>query len=273
MLYADPTAATFAQFHNALRKAAAGGELTYRLRYRQGENSKTEALPVNGYGVELALKRTDYIVIDDREAGEDSSQKPLSSGVNLDEEEEQLADLQPLSTSELASLGLKAATFILQNETPLEALVKLTQDFPKFSTSIAAHEVSKEFEAEHELNRGQRVPGGISFLWMNGLQLIDRQIEPFTLVDMVRRERKLIDGVRELGFTGKQAVSLLGHQEIATAKAEQMSPRYDWTDRQEGDNVIIWLNDLENDERYSVFPKTVMSVRETRILAIAFANL
>lgn len=103
-------------------------------------------------------------------------------------------------------------------------------------------------------------PAGYSILWMNGVQLIERQIEPFALVEMVRRERRLINGVRELGFNGKQAVSLLGHKEIASSKAEDANPRYDWTDRQEGDNAILWLNDLEDEDRYPDFPTTLTAL-------------
>lgn len=158
MLYADPTSPNFGRYHNALRKASGQGILTYRLRYRRAKDSQDVPLPVNGYGVQLALKRTDYIVIDDRDAGESSSQKPLSADVDLDNDDESIADLKPLSTTELTSLGMKAASFILQNENPFETLVKLTQDFPKFSSSIAGHDTSEDFTAEHDVNRAQRIP-------------------------------------------------------------------------------------------------------------------
>lgn len=216
-------------------------------------------MPVSGYGVQLALKRTDYIVIDDREAGKDHDTKQASGDLHLDQDEE-VADLKPLSTSEVASLGMKAASFILQSENPFETLVKLTQDFPKFSTSVAAHEISEDFAQEQQHNKASMVPAGINFLWMNGVQLIERQVEPFALVEMIRRERKLIDGVRNLGFNGKQAVSLLGHEKIASAKSEDDSIRYDWTDKLEEGRVLIWLNDLENDKQYEAYPKSIMAV-------------
>lgn len=214
---------------------------------------------MSGYGVELALKRTDYIVIDDREADQDSQQKPIVEDVVLDGEEE-VTDLKPLSTTELSSLGLKAASFILKSENPLEALVKATQDFPKFSASIATHEVSEGFAKEQQANVAAGIPGGIGYLWMNGVRLIERQIEPFQLVEMIRRERKLINGVRDLGFNGKQAISLLGHPKIAGAKSGDEPMRFDWTDRSEEGKVLVWLNDLENDERYESFPKDLTSV-------------
>ncbi|KAM5363345.1 hypothetical protein ACJZ2D_012086 [Fusarium nematophilum] len=259
VLYADPTSPSFGPFHEALSKAAKHGDLSYRLRYRRSGNAPDGPLPVSGYGVELALKRTDYIVIDDREAGQSSEQKPLAADVVLDEEEE-VADLKPLSTSELASLGLKTASFILKSENPFETLVKSTQDFPRFSTSIAAHEISKEFTEEQQKNVAAGVPSGINFLWMNGVQLIERQIDPFTLVEMIRRERKLIDGVRDLGFNGQQAISLLGHSKIASAKGDDEPARFDWTDRPEEGKVLIWLNDLEKDARYQKFPKELTAL-------------
>lgn len=259
VLYADPTSKGFGEFHKTLTEAAHRGKLRYKLRYRRNTPAPVEPLPVSGYGVELALKRTDYIVIDDREASQDASQQPLAADAVLDEQEE-IADLKPLSTSELSELGLKAASFIVQNEQPFDTLIKLTQDLPKFSSAIASHEVSQSFLTEHAKNREIAAPGGINYLWMNGVQLIERQIEPFTLVEMIRRERKLLSGVRNLGFSGKQAVSLLGHREVATAKAQDELPRFDWTDREEEGRVIIWLNDLESDERYATYPNSLKTV-------------
>ena len=236
-------------------------KLKYRLRYRRPREPPLDSrLPISGYGVELALKKTDYIVIDDRQPSfEEANQATLNSDDTLAVDED-VADLRPLSKSELSSIGVKAASFIKQSDRPFDALVKLTQDFPRFSSSIARHNVSKEFAAEYEENRTNMVRSGVSHLWMNGARLIDRQIEPFALVEMLRRERKLINGVRELGFTGKQAVSLLGHSAIASAKEDDQALRYDWTDRLENGRVIIWLNDLENDERYESYPTDISSL-------------
>ncbi|XEU95809.1 hypothetical protein FSHL1_001094 [Fusarium sambucinum] len=253
VLYADPTHASFGPFHDTLSQAARQGGLSYRLRYRRSPGASNSSLPVSGYGVKLDLKRTDYIVIDDRESGPETPKKSIMPDVDLDTDEE-VADLKPLSSSELASLGLKTASFILKSDSPLDALVKSTQDFPKFSASIASHEITQGLVEEQEKNVAAGVPSGINFLWMNGVQLIERQIEPFTLIEMIRRERKLIDGVRELGFDGQQAVSLLGHSEIASSKADDEPPRFDWTDRLEDGKAVMWLNDLEKDARYQKFP-------------------
>src|SRR5262249_7800553 len=138
VLYADITEPSFAQFHKNMAKAARTGKSSYILRHRRNTIAKLDPLPVSGYGVELALKRTDYIVIDDRDASSESGAKVEAAEVVLDGDEE-VADLKPLSNSELSALGMKASSFIMQSEGPFETLIKLAQDFPKYSASIASH--------------------------------------------------------------------------------------------------------------------------------------
>ncbi|KAI1771565.1 UDP-glucose:glycoprotein glucosyltransferase [Hypoxylon cercidicola] len=262
ILYADITKPEFGAFHKSLAEMARRGEVSYRLRYRIDQAEEREPLPVSGYGVELQLKRTDYIVIDDRdsETGTNSVAESKPTEVVLDGEEE-VTDLKPLSSSELASLGLKAGSFIMQSEDPFQTLIKLTQDFPKFSASVAAHNASDEFVTEHR-QRGLSVPAGMNVLWMNGVQLIERQIDPFTLVDSIRRERKLIEGVTNLGFSGTEAISLLGNREVTLAKSDDEPRRFDWRDEIEEGRVIIWLNNIEKDKRYADYPKNLMSLMQ-----------
>ncbi|KAL7961032.1 glycosyltransferase family 24 protein [Trichoderma compactum] len=259
ILYADPTSSTFGEFHKALSKAARVGSLSYRIRYRRTEATHAAALPMSGYGVELALKRTDYIVIDDRSHDDAAHHESPSSSTNLDDSED-VADIKPLAASDLSSLGMKAASFILQSDEPLGTLIKLTQDLPKFLTSVVAHNVSTQFEEEFQNNGIKGLPDGLNALFVNGVQVSERQIEPFALIDRLRQERKLIDGFRTLGLSGKQAVSILGHQAVSMAKSSNEPLRYDWTDRLEDGRVLIWLNDLENDEAYEDYPKTLASL-------------
>lgn len=213
--------------------------------------------------MELALKRTDYIVIDDREADAadaDKKKKPAKPAEVVLDGEAEVTDLKALSKSELAELGLKTADYIVQSENPFNSLLKITQDFPKYSSSIAAHNFSEEFVEEHRGNRALMVPAGANVLWMNGVQMIERQIQPLALVDTVRRERNMINGVRELGLTGKEVVGVFGHEAVAASKAEAASPRFDWRDEIEDGRVIIWLNNLEKDARYNEFPTSLRAL-------------
>lgn len=206
----------------------------------------------------MALKRTDYIVIDDREGVSDSEKSSSEAEVKFGDEE--FADLKPLSTSELSGLSLKASSYIMQSEKPFDTLVKLSQDFPKYSSAVAAHNASEAFLQEHAYNRAELVPAGMNVWWMNGVQMIEREIEALTLLEKLRKERKLINGVRQLGLTGPEAIALLGHEEIAGTKARDEPQRFDWRDDIEGGQVIIWMNNIEQDKRYEDWPVTVHSV-------------
>lgn len=258
ILYADITSPTFGHFHKILAKTAREGKTSYRIRHKKALNSESKPLIIPGYGVELALKRTDYIVIDDRDE-EESKPKPATE-TEVKFEDEEFADLKPLSTSELYDLSLKASSFILQSEDPFDTLVKLSQDFPKYSSAVASHNATQEFVSEHNYNREQLVPAGYNVWWMNGVQFTERQIEALSLLDVLRKERKLINGVRDLGFTGSEAIKLLAHTEISTAKVEDEPQRFDWRDENEGGKVIIWMNDIEKDKRYSDLPTSLAAM-------------
>lgn len=68
VLYTSQFSSQFEEFHNYLKKAVDEHEITYVIRYRSPLASVTPDTPLylSGYGVELALKNTDYLVIDDR---------------------------------------------------------------------------------------------------------------------------------------------------------------------------------------------------------------
>ncbi|KAK7746027.1 killer toxin resistant protein [Cytospora paraplurivora] len=244
-----------------LSEKARNRECTYKLRHRRLSYESLEPLPVSGYGVELQLKRTDYIVIDDRKAEADTVQKESGSTEVVLDGEGDVADLKPLSKAELAPLGLKAASFILQNERPFDTLLKLTQDFPRYSTSLATQNVSEDFFLEHKGNRAQLVPAGANVLWANGVQVVERQMDAFTLVDLLRRERKLIKGVTDLGLTGDEAIALLAHKAVAAAKTTDEAQRFIWHDEPEDGKVIIYLNDIENDQQYEGFQTNLRAIR------------
>lgn len=169
-------------------------------------------------------------------------------------EAEELADLKPLSSTELLGLGLKTATFIMSSENPFDTLIKVSQDFPKHSSAITKRNISTELVAEHNRNREHLLPAGYNVVWMNGLQVEARQMDIFALLEQMRRERSLVKNLREIGFSGSEAVSLLSHPAVAEAKVQREAQRYDYRDTLEGSNVIIWLNDIEKDKRYEGWP-------------------
>ncbi|KAK4613296.1 UDP-glucose:glycoprotein glucosyltransferase [Fulvia fulva] len=259
IVYADLGSSSFRKFHKTLSKTAKEGKTSYRLRYRTPADAERKPLTVSGYGVELALKRTDYIVIDDRQA-EDGAKESANSASDASLNEEEVSDLRPLSQSELKRLGVKAASFVMGSEKPLDTLLRLSQDFPKHSSSIAATNISHEFLQEHIGNRDVILPPGYNVMWINGVQMMPRDIDAYSLLEYLRRERKMINGVRGIGLSGSEAVNLLSHEAITESQVEQEAQRYDWRDETEGGDVIIWMNDIEKDKRYEEWPEYVSAL-------------
>ena len=263
----------FGQFHQTISNTARNGQTSYRIRYRPSTAQEAKPLAVSGYGVELALKRTDYIVIDDRSGGGEDTEgtedqvpstgneadvgdnsEPVAGAVENLLDTEEVSDLKPLSAKELLGLGLKTGSFIMASEDPFETLLKVSQDFPKHSSTIIKRNVSRDFVKEHVSNRELFLPAGYNVIWMNGQQVQARQMDAFGLLEQLRRERSIAGNLRRLGLSGSEAVQVLSHPAIADAKMDTDSQRYDYRDEIEGGKVIIWLNDIEKDKRYNGWP-------------------
>ncbi|KAL1865621.1 killer toxin resistant protein [Paecilomyces lecythidis] len=266
ILYADITSPLFKEFHLKLSALAREGQISYRVRYRPPQHAEVKPLFVSGYGVELALKRTDYIVIDDREAEpkdqkSSAGKKPSIAGIDALKEESP-ADLKPLSSSELSSLGLSAASFIMNSANPLETFLKVVEDFPKHSSAIATHNATAEFLTEFRANRGGSLslPSGYNVMWINGVQISPRQIDAFSLLEHIRKERKLITRFKDLGLSAQDAVNLLWHPALTEVQTAQEPQRYDYRDKAEGGDVIIWLNNIEKDKRYEGWPTALVAL-------------
>ncbi|PGH18688.1 hypothetical protein AJ80_04436 [Polytolypa hystricis UAMH7299] len=263
ILYADIKSPMFNEFHPELSKRARAGEFSYRVRYRPSKSDAQRPLFVHGYGVELALKRTDYIVIDDREADQNvlkpkDDVKPTLAAVD-DLKEESPADLKPLSASEVSRLGLSAASFVMSSENPFGTLLKLSQDFPRHSAAIAARNATPEFLTEFRESR-EMLPPGTNVIWINGVQMDPRTIDAFSLLGHLRHERKLINGLRGVGLSAKEAVTLLSDPIVAKSQVSEDVIRYDYRDDIEGGGVIIWLNDFEKDQRYEEWPTSIQAL-------------
>ena len=275
VLYADITSPLFGQFHQTISSTARSGKTSYRIRYRPSASGPKRPLAVSGYGVELALKRTDYIVIDDRESDAEekeaaNSEDDVSTGeageagevdsATLEPLDEEISDLKPLTAKDLSGLGLKTASFIMASDDPFNTMLKVSQDFPKHSSAISKRNISRELLREHRSNRESFLPAGYNVIWMNGQQVQSRQMDAFALLEQMRRERSIVGNLQSLGFTGSQAVQIMSHSAIKGSILASDSQRYDYRDSLEGGKVIIWLNDIEKDKRYGSWPTHASAV-------------
>jgi UDP-glucose:glycoprotein glucosyltransferase len=78
----------------------------------------------------------------------------------------------------LLDLGIKSAQFILDSNNQLSSLIKLSQDFPKYSYSISQLSLNSTIVQEILLNQ-RYITNENNILWLNGLILDHRNVNPF----------------------------------------------------------------------------------------------
>ncbi|KAJ2780423.1 killer toxin resistant protein [Coemansia interrupta] len=293
-LYADPRAEGFVAMHEYLAALAENSEITYVLRYRPwapdgeaatGRSAPAPALALVGYGVELALKSTEYKVIDDRElsykqpkhvseaasASEKTPVDPRAAGngtygggefvIFKSEEEEEGPVVKGLSEKQVADLGIQATQMLLSapHARKLPMLKQLAQDLPRYAHLLSAVPLNTTLASKLRSNpptsHGPRV-------LINGLELDAQDATPFSLLEHLRRENAVISSLEHLGLKQHQAVDLLLAADAQAADPEDSSRLvFDVRDQSNTPGVILWLNDLEKDKRYAAWPADLQNLR------------
>ncbi|WVQ78198.1 hypothetical protein IAT38_000281 [Cryptococcus sp. DSM 104549] len=246
-------------------------EFTYVVRYQPPSTTAEERkkLPLAGWGVEMAMKNMDYLVVDDRVTG--SAEKKESGGAGEVEKpgdkglfshvlgDDPWSDLvTPLTPEELREIGLQASALIMSSNDPLDALTHLSQDFPKYSAALARQVgIPEEIRAK---GRSIAVRGqGKEAIYINGKAFTGAELDAYALLKNIRAERHLVLSLTSLGLTPKQAVDLISDKVIGQAQTEDDVGEglVDASDRDEGGGAITWWNDLEKDKRYKSWPNHI----------------
>ncbi|KAL7422173.1 killer toxin resistant protein [Cryptotrichosporon argae] len=266
VLYYAPSAAGSELIDYLARHAAELSNFQYIVRYRPPLGDRAGATQLAGFGVEMALKKTDYLVVDDRATG-GQEQATFAAPATTNGTDyfadvlgaEPWAELStPLSPRELQGIPLQAASLIMASSDPLTALVHLAQDFPKYSATLARRvAVSPNIQAKAAFlaRRGPVAPA----VFVNGRNIKDAELNAFSLLRMARAEKHLVHSLTSLGLTQKQAFELISDPLIGQAQTEDdpLEGLVDASDRPEDGRAIVWLNDLEKDERYAKWPAHV----------------
>lgn len=270
IFYASVDSANFRDLHSHLYKLAASESprIEYVLRYvTPKERDSEKKATLSGYGVALDLKKTDYLALDDRNLGTSSDKDAVESSTEgLPTSEDLILDLlqaypakestdhsRPLTADELAEIGIQATQLLSDSQSALTALEQLSQNFPKYASSVARRVVPQKGLKDEIMSNARMAQPGLNALWLNGLQLQDNQINPLSLLKVLRQERDIISGLTSLGLTAEQAVDLVSHESILAAQTTRGSAddTFDASDREEDGDVIIWWNDLEKDQMYA----------------------
>ncbi|KAJ1311851.1 hypothetical protein OPQ81_010312 [Rhizoctonia solani] len=283
IFYASLGSQNFQNLNLYLRSRSESPGFCYVLRYSppkntiiEGEHSRNT---LSGYGVALDLKKMDYLALDDRGlrgkgdttdalAEESTEWEDYVSSLLSEHPHEDLDLTTPLTEEEISSLPLRATHLVMSSEDPLKALSHLSQNFPKHAVSVARRwdpGRTEELKAKHESVEAEvqanmhMVAGAGNMVWLNGVALPESDMNPFSLLRLLRREHQTVTSLMKSNLTSEQAIHVLTNPAIGKASTASgpTDGVFDASDREEGGGAIVWLNDLEKDNRYARWPTSL----------------
>lgn len=245
VLYADVLSDTFPTFHESLMASAETGKIKYVLRYKPSASLPADRETLSGYGVEVNLKRTDYLVVDDRK-------KPAKGGeqtaltLNLEEG-------AVVAKEDLPTLGYRAATFIKNSEDLVGALQNASLNFPLFSSSISEYPYDEQLMEEAALNAEDGYfPPGKNAILLNGAPFGEHDDSIFALLEAIDRERSFVKTVSEAAGVDEEASGKLIRENIIGLAHANSSTRERYDYRTSG---LVWLTDLETDSMFATWSR------------------
>ena len=212
VLYLDTASASAVPLLEYLeRHAQEYPSFRYIVRYKpssasSGKLGSGRDVPLSGYGVELALKKTDYLVVDDRAAPVQKSEGangavtknveagPFDAELGADPWSELSTPLRPTEIAGesypirswcsarwliRADVHVKAAAFIASSSNPLEALQHISQDFPKYSAALARKVIITD-AVQDKIRSMERRGQADATIYVNGKSVMAEEITAFS---------------------------------------------------------------------------------------------
>lgn len=296
ILYASADPGSFCPLHQLLDSASKprSPKISYIFRWKIPSALPASSQPqpnsfLSGWGASLDIKKSEYLTLDDRPVESDSSNDAqlVMDGKDLPNKKESPVDseqakLKPLKAAEIFDIGSKATQHVLSSSSPLTTLRHLTENFPLYAHALVNEwvpgKIPKDLRLELKQNMADGYPPGQSEVWMNGLPLSSlvslENLNMFKLIEIMRTERRWIGCLTDLGLSPLQARELIVDETLIQAMnpeasvnpnemeitASSLGERFDASDREESGEAIIWLNDLENDAKYSSWPTTLRAI-------------
>ncbi|KAK0404333.1 hypothetical protein QR680_017401 [Steinernema hermaphroditum] len=274
VVYGDIGSKSWLQLHTIARSLSANGKVRYVLRHFRRNGTETPSpVCLSGYGVELAIKNTEYKAVDDSaikkddkfESDEDLSELDDVAGLNfnilkkrnshlrgalkklwleLSEKEE----LSPLKQWEVQDLGYQAAQSVLDAdpEDAIAHLVDLSQNFPTYARALSQVSVKPALRKEIELNQENafapmKLDSGDSALYVNGIPVDLDAMDIFQILSLLKKEEALASAFHKMNIGREYLGLLLGDG----SSDDQASHAVDFRE-----GFPEYLNDLDKDKMY-----------------------
>ncbi|XP_070607386.1 UDP-glucose:glycoprotein glucosyltransferase 2 [Erythrolamprus reginae] len=278
ILYAEVGTKDFATFHNVLSEKAQKGEFVYIFRHFVKKRS-TEKMYLSGYGVELAIKSTEYKAMDEsqieatrnRTEEEDNNESEVQGFLfdtltenhpdlkdNLEELKKYLIEssdnTEPLKLWELRDISLQAASQILSAPVynALKVMKDIAQNFPVKARSLTRVLVNQQMRKEIEENQKRlheslELKPGEAHLFLNGIPIDLDLRDPFSILETLKTEGKAMHVLHSLGIKGDLPSKFMRLASQSQDASYALDIRH---------SAIVWVNNLETDAMYNKWPSS-----------------
>ncbi|XP_006879686.1 PREDICTED: UDP-glucose:glycoprotein glucosyltransferase 2, partial [Elephantulus edwardii] len=263
ILYAEIGTKGFGKFHKVLSKKAQNEEIMYVLRHYIQAGLFVSLFLVSRLKGSRHHSMNASDVEDKTEAGEIQGflfgkLKEIHSDLkdNLTTFRKYLIEsskeLMPLKVWELQDLSFQAASQIMS--TPVYDAIKLmkdiSQNYPVKARSLSRIAVNKQMREEIQENQKHLqdrfdIRPGDTRLYINGIHIDIEGSDPFSMLDMLKLEGKLMNGLQNLGINGDDISKFLKLNSQLWEYTYALDIRH---------SSIKWINDLENDDVYITWP-------------------
>ncbi|EFO25210.1 UDP-glucose:Glycoprotein Glucosyltransferase containing protein [Loa loa] len=281
IIYGELGSASWRKFHLAAKALSRGGKARYVLRHFV-KDVRDDKLLLSGYGVELAIKSTEYKAVDDSNTVTDKMVVEESSEEYIDNEEDNCGfnfnilrrlhhdlkesieqfrlhllerdELTPLKVWQVQELSYQTAQRIVQAgpQKAINIMTDSSQNFPLSARSLSRQIVRKEFISEVSANQEQLMEYGISegesIFLINGIMVDIDALDVFQVLDLLKQEEKLANGFFRMGIKNEY-LSMLMDLELSN---ERLSYALDFRSASPE-----YLNNLDTDKQYRQWANSV----------------
>ncbi|XP_043227369.1 UDP-glucose:glycoprotein glucosyltransferase 1-like isoform X2 [Amphibalanus amphitrite] len=280
VLYGRLGTESLCKLHTELKQLADERKVDYVLRPYSGASEGGSKVRLSGYGVELAIKSTEYKAQDDTKVREETSGDAASQdqaddvegflfsrlrelhpelSANLSAFQRHLvassADMAPLKVWQLQELSLQAAQRVAQADLDeaLRLMTGLAQNFPSVARSLIRTKVDKALKSEiknnyNKIYQSLNLDYSDAALFVNGMFFDMDTMDVFTLFEHLREEQRVMEGLAKVG------VPRAAFDEMLRLELSSSSEDFAVDFR---DTAVNWLNDIERDRQYSKWPSSV----------------
>ncbi|XP_065644022.1 UDP-glucose:glycoprotein glucosyltransferase 1 isoform X2 [Hydra vulgaris] len=267
----------FKEAHQKIVSMLSSSNIKYILRHFYQIHQKELKVALSGYGVELAVKSTEYKAIDDQKVEDLKMKESVVDGAEDDEVEgflfkklreihpdlqDQLLkfkqhlkdknkELTPLHQWELQDLSFQAAQRVMSasSQDQLKLLKDISQNVPMIARSLVKTAVNENLrneikENQQEFERSQILPGDAA-LYINGIKQSVDDLDIFNINELLESEAIGLSVLNQLSLDLSKTSQLLALSLVPEHENLILDTRSD---------AVQWMNDLEKDSQYHYWP-------------------